>query len=114
MDPSPRPSQLLLAFCHFLRRWEIREGYVNFSIADNNLLNDAFRDFALGIVGKLGPAVIEGFGFSKDFICREIIDFEKIDLGLKFRMFGSQLVELFFGRFVELAEALASNLAVEV
>src|SRR5438552_2037383 len=27
-SPSPQPSQLLLGFCQFFRRWQAREGYI--------------------------------------------------------------------------------------
>jgi hypothetical protein len=52
--------------------WEIWKGYVTFAVADNDLLNNAFGDSAFGIGREGAPAVIEGLGFVKDFVSREV------------------------------------------
>ena len=56
---------------------------------------------------------VEPFGFGGDFFHRKIGDFEMGDFGLQFRKFGKQLVKAFLAWFVEFAEALGGDLAIQ-
>jgi len=39
-------------------RWQAREGYVDFSVANRDLFDDGFSDFALLVAGKVRPASV--------------------------------------------------------
>ena len=53
-------------------------------------------------------------GLADDVIGGELVDLEEVHLGLQLRQFGLQLLEPLFGGAVEVAEAIARNLLVEV
>src|ERR1019366_7993187 len=39
------------------RRWQVGEGYVNFTLADDDLFHNAFGNFALVLNGQFGPLI---------------------------------------------------------
>ena len=92
----------------------MREGYVNLTVANDDLFHKAFNDPALVLRRQLGPAVIERAGFMQDVVGGQFVDFEEIHLGLEFRKFRHKLVQPLLGRFVEITESLGRNVSLHI
>ena len=60
IDPSPRP-QPLLAFARFFRRWQVRDGYVNLAVADEDLFDDGFQVFIVILGADIPRQIFQRF-----------------------------------------------------
>jgi hypothetical protein len=98
---------------HFFRRWQVREGYVDLTLADYDLFHDGFDDVPLVLNRQFRPAGVQPFGLRDDFLARQIVHLHPGDLGLELGKLGDELVETFLGGLVELAEALGRDLVRE-
>ncbi len=92
----------------------MRVGYVDLALANGDLFDEGFSDLAAVVQGHGRPTLMECGRLVDDIIGGELVDFEKVNFGFELWQFGAQLVQAFFCGFVELAEALAGDLALKV
>jgi hypothetical protein len=75
----------------------VAEGYVDFTLANDVLLDERFGNLSLLILYHSRPCVVEGFGFGEHGVTIQFIHFEDIHLRLEFGEFSDELVRAFSG-----------------
>jgi len=92
----------------------VREGYVDFAVADFDLFDQGFDDFAFVRRGHGRPVFVKRSGLVEHVVRQEPVHLQEINLGFEFGQFGLQLRHPFLGGGVEVAQAVPGNLLVEV
>ena len=92
----------------------MREGYVNFAVADGDLFDEGFDDFPLIIGRQHRPFFVQRSGLAQHVIGGQLVDFQEINLGFKPGQFRLQRLHAFRGGGIEAAEAVPGNLLVQV
>ena len=87
---------------------------IDFVLADDDAFGDVFDDFAFFVGLEFRPAGIEVSGFGEDLVTGEVLDFEEVNLSLKFRDLIIYLFESFIQGTVLTTVDFYRDLVVDV
>jgi hypothetical protein len=92
----------------------MREGYVNFTVADHDLFDERFDDLAFVLDRQGRPPFMERIGLVQHVIGGQLADLQEVHFGLQLGQFDQKLVQPLLGWFVEITKALGGDVLLDV
>ena len=78
--------------CHFFKRWQVVEVYVDFSFANGDVFYEQFNDFATAFHGHAWPTGVKVSGLGHDMVARKAVNFQEVHIGFDTRYLLLDLV----------------------